>query len=249
MANERFASFMEAAPKTFLQGLYEESSTQKHPLGTKRVLSDGREYIYVQNGGANLAAGFLAQAPIGDVANTANLAIAANAAAGNKAIYITNGDHDLLGTANAFAEGWIWVNTGSGVIGDLYKIRGHAAIAANAAGWINLYDTIRTALTTSHKVSVRPNAYKGVLLDAGTAVIVGAAFMDLTANYYGWLQLRGPCALSTDGTVVLMNRVYNSAGEIIPSTANGNDMSKLCYIGKVISVNANDHASLVMLEL
>lgn len=252
MANERFAEFIEQDPKSFVQGLFEESSTQKQRLGTIRKLSDGREFVYAQMGAANAVAGAVYQGVAPVVANHANMAVTANAAVGAREVSITMGDSTLANTANALAEGFLWVNTGAGN-GCAYKIKSHAAIAANANGNIALYDKVRIALTAAtSKVSVMQHPCKAVIIHPSppTGAIVGVAPQVITANYFAWLQRRGPCAVEVEGTVVNGDSVICS--ETVDGTVGpgANGASEEEYpVGVCIANSANDHWALIDLKL
>jgi len=252
MADERYAEFIEETPKAWVQGLYEESSTQKHRLGTIRKLSDGREFIYCKKGATNAVTGQIQQAVAADVANIANLAITANVAANARAVVVTLGDSNLANEANAFAEGYLWVNTGNGA-GDTYKIRHHAAIAANANGTFNLYDKIRSNMIAADtKVSILKHPCKDIVVHDSppTGAIVGVATFEVTANYYAWFQKRGPCAVEVEGTVVNGDIVICS--ETVDGTCGpgANGASEEEYpVGVCMANNANDHWALVDLKL
>lgn len=252
MANERLAEFMEESPKTFVQGLYEQSSTQKHRLGTIRRLSDGREFIYAKAGAANTVAGNIYQGVAPDVANHANLAITANAAVGAREISITMGDTTLANTANALAEGFLWINTGAGN-GCAYKIRSHAAIAANANGNIAIYDKVRVAIAAAtSKASVMKHPCKDIIIHGSppTGAIIGVSPYVVTANYFAWFQKKGPCAVEVEGTVVNGDVVICS--ETVDGTVGpgANGASEEEYpVGVCIANNANDHWALIDLKL
>jgi len=251
MANERYAEYIEETPKSFVQGLFEESSTAKHPLGTTRRLSDGREFIYCKMGAANAVAGSVYQGRVPVIANEANMAVTVAGTIGDRSIAFTMGDSTLANTANALAEGFVWVSTGAGN-GHCYKVKNHAAIAANAGGTLYLYDKLRANIATAtSKISIVPNPCSGVIQAVAnvTAVPVGVATFIVTTAYYAWLQKTGPCAVETDGTVVAGDTVICSAaaaGTVQPA-ANGTEM--YFQVGKCIANNANDHWSLIDLAM
>lgn len=252
LAFDKRGDWIEENPQMYLQGLFEESATKKHPLGTTRKLSDGREFIYVKVGGTATVAGQLYQARVPVIANEANLAVTANANIGDKELSITMGDSTLANTANALTDGYIWVSTGASN-GHAYKIKSHAAIAANANGNIALYDKIRDAnvAAATSKVSLVPHPCYAVIVKPATkatATMVGVAPMVITANYFGWLQKKGPCAVEVDGTVIAGDKVISrsAAGCVSPITANTEVDAE---VGVCIANNANDHWALVDLRL
>jgi len=251
MANERYAEFTEETPKSFVQGLFEESATQKQRLGTIRKLSDGREFVYAKMGATVGVAGSLYQSPVTDIANVANVTVA-NANIGDRSLTITPVTivaGDL--TANTFAEGFVHISTGA-ANGMAYKIKSHGTLAANTAAAFTLYDKLRSAnvATATSKATLTRHPCKDVIIhpSPATAALVGVATFPVTANCYAWLQKRGPCAVETDGTVVGGDGVIASTaadGCVAPETANGLDYK----VGVCISDNANDHWSLIDLKL
>lgn len=258
---DKRGSWEREAPQQYLQGLFDESSTQKHPLGTRRRLSDGREFIYVQAGTSNLAAGQLVQGEVCDVANLANLAVTANQAAGNKVIALTVGDSTEAATANAFAEGYAYINTGAGN-GCVYKINHHAAIAANANGNMYLSDKLRVAITTSSKVSLYKHPCKKVIVHPSppTASLVGVPTFVVTANYYAWIQTKGPAAVEVEegsgAAVVEGELAFASPGAngcvtgcVDNANAIDTQTTALFPVGRVMANNANDHWALIDLDL
>lgn len=251
MANERFSEYIEEHPKIWLQNLYEESSTQKHPLGTRRRLSDGREFVYVKAGATNIVSGVVCQTATTDPTNTANLAVTANANVGERSIAFTMGDSTRANTANAYAEGWAYINLHAANGATAYKIRYHAAIAANAGGTLYLYDKVRANITTSNKVSLAYNKHAGVLVHASvpTGAIVGVTLQAVTANYYAWLQTKGEAAVLTQGTLVVGDHCIPDSttdGAVGPN-ANGSETEQI--VGRVVQVNANGQHSLIDLAI
>jgi len=252
MSNEKYASFLEGIPTIYLQGLFEASNTAKHRIGTKRILSDGREFVYCQ-AGANINAGQLCQMPVHE-ANHANCNIPTAANAGDYQVTVTLGDADL--TANAYAEGFLHINTPlANGGGRMYKIKAHPAANANANVTVTLYDKLRTALAANtSKATLSPHPCKGVIKHPSppTGALVGVAPANITANQYFWCQCKGPAAVLIDGTVVAGDRVYPSAavdGAVMPSSGNAADMVKEQAVGHVITVDANQHYGLVDLKL
>lgn len=259
MANERYSEFIEESPKSYLQGLFEQSATQKHKLGTVRRLSDGREFIYAQAGAANLAAGKPVQTPAFDLANVGNCAVA-NANVGDRTITVTPvtvaaGD----AAANTFAEGFAYIHTGT-ANGMAYKIKSHGALTANTAANIVLYDKLRGAnlVTANSIVSLIRNQCKAVIVHPSppTSTLVGVPTFPVTANYYAWLQRKGPCPCLIAGTVVVGETVYASNtvdGAVEAAPANAANIvtnPQLKYpVGTAMANNANTNYGMVDIKL
>lgn len=243
--------WVEDGPQLFLQGLFEQSSTKKHPLGTVRRLSDGREFIYCKAGAANIAAGVLVQSAVVDSANVANLAVTAVANVGDKSIAFTMGDSAAANTANAYQDGYAYINTGAGN-GCLYKIKSHAAIAANANGTLYLYDKLRSNISNAtSKISLIKHPCDAVIVHPSppTASLIGATTFPVTTAYYFWAQKKGPATVLFNGTVVNGDAVIASSavdGSVMPS-ANGQETE--AQVGMCIANNANAHWGTVLLNI
>lgn len=262
MANERYSQFTEETPKSYVQGLFEESSAQKHRLGTVRRLADGREFVYAKMGATNGVAGQLYQTPAVDLANVANVTVA-NANIGDRVLTITPVTivaGDL--TANTFAEGYVHVSTGASN-GQAYKIKSHGTLAANTAANFTLYDKVRSAniVTANSFVTLTRNPCKAVIVHPSppTCTVVGVCTYVTTANYYVWLQKKGPCAVEVDETVAALeagyvayasNGVDGACGGAGANAANIITRPELKFpIGRVLADNANDHWALIDLDL
>lgn len=251
LAFDKRGNFDEGPSQLYVQSLFEQSSTQKQELGMERPLSDGRIFIYCKAGAANIAAGVIVQSPVPDVANQANLAVTANGTAGDKSIAFTNGDSASANTANAYEDGYAYINTGTGG-GQSLKIKSHAAIAANANGTLYLYDKLRANIASADsKVSLYPHPCKGVVIHGSvpTSGLVGATTFAVTANYYFWAQKTGPAAVLANGTIVNGDGVMPSSavdGAVSPC-ANGSETEYL--VGMCLANNANAHYALINLNL
>ena len=239
----------EAVKKIYAQDLFSESVTAKERLGTIRVLEDGRKFVYAKMGATGGVAGNLYQAAAPTVTNHTNIAVAAAAALGAKRVSVTLGA--TAAAANLYADGFLNVNDAAGE-GHLYKIKGHAAIGSGGTGWINLYDPIRKALTTSSEVSLVRCPVDAVIIHPSppTAPLAGVCTFDVTANYYAWLQVSGICSILTDGTLDYADSICASNGtdgsveKYVPATTTG-----LGPIGYVLNINASTEYSTVMLQI
>lgn len=190
---------------------------QRHDLGTKATSSDGRVFRYSKMGSTVAVAGNLYQAVV-PIANHLNIACDVARAVGATAISATDGGTG--GGKDDFAEGYVYVNDAAGE-GHLYLgRRAYAAEDANAAftsgnvATLNIQQGVKVALTTSSEVTFVMNRYHEVIIhpSPNTAAMVGVATHAQTASTFGWLQTGGPCAVLTDGTVVIALHVRASDG-------------------------------------
>jgi len=186
--------------------LFEESSTAKERLGTKRELDDGRIYRYV---GLTAAAITGSSTLISKVQTPVDATIAAADAAidlvGVRDITLT-----IAGaTADLYKDGFLVVKAGTD-IGTLYKVRGNTITTDPAAGraWIRLYDKLFvTWVAASTTVAAYQNPYKDLLLNPAVATggaettqetVMGSVIRPMSASYYGWAQTHGLGALLLD---------------------------------------------------
>lgn len=169
------------------QGIFEESSTAKHSVGTRMQLADGRVFYYAKAGGA-LGQGKLCMgAAIAD--NHTNKAVTTAAAAGAYTFGWTPGATAI--TAGQYDEGYAVINDASGE-GYTYKIKLIPATSASTACTVTLYDPLQVALTTSSEVTLFPNLFSSVTQTATEENIpAGVPLRAGTSAYYLWLQTWG----------------------------------------------------------
>lgn len=201
-----------------LTDVKEQSSTQKHPLGTRLVLNDGRVFHYAKAGSVNLAVGLLVCAPAVVAAENLHLTPDTTADCTTTMTNMTLGQ-PTTGTAttkNAFADGWMYVHAGTGK-GQVAQLRSQYDSTGNAAGStataIEIYfadeNYLSVALdTSSSKVGLVQNPYMEVVVCPAWAdytasgVPVGVPLATITAAYYFWLQTWGPCPIVMGNTPV-----------------------------------------------
>ena len=227
---------------------WETYSDQRHVLGTRLVLQDGRTFRFVENGGTLLVAGNViqAEAPGSDFDE---LAIAA-AAAGSESVTVTLGS--TAAAADLFAEGYLFVEDDAGE-SFLYPVRSHPAASTSATMVVTIWNSIQVALTTSSTVLLLKSLYKDViqLPTTGTGDIVGVAVSPIAADEYGWIQTHGPCGVLTDGTLVIGQHIRASdgvAGAVEPLDRDGSNENE-AELGRVISVSATTEQSLCYLTI
>lgn len=182
------------------QGILAPAAVQNYQLGTQALIDDCI-FRYIMAGGVDLAPGKLAQMPVPQ-ANDSNLAVAAAAAVGDTTVTVTLGASAV--TANQYAEGYLYINDGTGV-GQRMRIKSHPAALATASLVVTLWDAVGTALDTSSKASLVANKYNGLIVHPSppTAKLIGVPQVLIPAGEYGWAQTRGPAAVLTDGTLYI----------------------------------------------
>ncbi len=218
--------YNEQAPKIYAQGLYEQSSTKKHTLGTRRQLNDGRVFHYCKAGGTALAPGKLICGAVNITERDDALHAAAIAPVGAREITVT-----LVGavTANQFQDGYLaMINDDSQ--GCQYKIASHP-VGDTVDIIIVLADPIRVATSATTDALLLKSVFKDLILNADEAsftIGVNPGMQDLAAgnvslgNYF-WAQTWGPalvlCGDST-GTVTKERVCFpdSTTGEFLTTT-------------------------------
>ncbi len=231
----------------FRQGLYAQSASQLERLDSVMCLQDGRMFAYALNGGVALAAGKLTQSAAPD-SNAHNEAITASAAIGATTITVTFGGAVL---ADAYKDGWMHVNDATGE-GHVYAVKSHAAGTASVL--VELYEPVRVALVAAtSEITFTKNRQKEVVVypTPGTSAPVGVPPIAVTISYYFWNQVKGPCAILTDGTVVIGQHVRVSdavAGAVEPLNRDGTAEDE-AECGTVLQVNADTEYSFINLDI
>lgn len=234
---------------------FEHTSDKKRPFGTVLKLVDGREFVYAQAGGTALNTGKLMQQAVVTSGHTKDLNPASTAAIGATAVTITNSTTAI--TANMYAEGYLFTNDAAGE-GYLYKIKSHPAESTGSGSCeITLEEgsALRVALTTSSEVGLRKHPCDEVVVapTTFTGIVVGMAVREVTANYYCWLQTKGPACVLTYGTVIVgkaVTRSATTAGAVDVYPLNSVDASgQQPMLGNVLSVASSAEYSLVDLNV
>lgn len=176
------------------QGIHSESSAQLHNLGETVFSNDGRAYRYCKAGATALVKGKLQQSSAEDTA-TQNLTAVAAAIGATEVSASTT----VTITANEYSGGYVVV-TVTPDQGSQYLIKGHAAYTA-AAPTLTLSDPLLVAWTTGTRIDLVRNPYASIVVNPTTltSAPVGVAVYNITAAYFGWLQVGGIATILSDG--------------------------------------------------
>ena len=183
------------------QGLFVESSTQKGNVGAERRLEDGRAFRYAYFAAATSRRLLVST----DVSATSVVEVDGKctvASIGDTSVTIT--DSTTLGSATAdqYAGAYLHITGGTGN-GYQYRIRGNTAASSNAVDF-ELYDGLLVALSTSSDIAITGYPYNSVRGATATDYIVsGVSVMNVTANYYAWVQTRGIASILSDGALAI----------------------------------------------
>lgn len=252
-------------------------------LGTRGVSKDGREFRYAKAGSTALNVGRVVTSAtqMSDMesgATAARLATQITTYATSarflrvSATWAGETTSPGGGTGyekNVFKDGFVYVVAGStgGVTkggGQMIQIKASTTgTYGTASQCVDLYfeddQWLQSPLDTQCTIVVKRNPYDGVIAYApvadGTAFppTVGVTTRDITANYYFWLQTKGPCPVLISGTPVIGEDVVpstdtTSTGCIGPSTGTGTGAVRR-KLGTVLDVQASVLYSLIDLDL
>lgn len=231
---------------------FEDSGSQEFPLGTRLIYAD-REFRYALNGAVALTVGKLCQSvvPLAGHIDEVVAAAAADATTITFTPAVVTTD-DLA--ADELADGYIHINDDAGE-GYLYRIKSHPAIAGAASGVLTLYDPIVVAITAASTATIYPNRYRKVIVHPSppTAIVAGVTVCAVAADEYCWLQVKGPCPVLADGTLVLGSQVMAAPasgvdGAVAPVNTSGTD-ADLQFVGVCRAVNADTEYAVIELCL
>jgi hypothetical protein len=161
----------------------------------------GRVFRYVKAGASALVAGNVIQSPAIVANHLANTPPAV--AVGATSFTYTPGA--TAGAANLYDGGYMQVSVTPG-LGYTYPIETHLAFGSATAFTLNLKEPIQVALTTSSRVGLIQNKYKGVIqlpVTTATGTIVGVATYVIAAAEFGWIGTWGTFSVLTTGTPAL----------------------------------------------
>lgn len=244
---------------TAARGIFHPTSTQKHALGRELELNDGtgRKFRYQRAGAVNLSAAYCNQSAVG-TANWQNQAQTNGSAfsIGDRRVTIVLAS---TATKNQFKDAYLTIEDGTGE-GQMYVIRSNKAGTANATSGYDIIceladeEGIRIATLTSTELTVTLNKYNGVIVfpTNPTGVATGVNLVAVTATYYFWGQVKGPCPVvvgNTD-TIVVGDAVgvgtATTAGAacLLDAAAEGDVL-----LGYVMRAAATDETALIDLHL
>jgi len=237
-------------PKIFPQGLYEESSTEKVPLGTIWELVDGRRFVYCKaaSSGGPTGPGYLIQSAQQD-AQQSSVSIAVAAAAGDTTVYFTNGadTHD----ANDYKDGYLVIEATAGP-GQCLKISTSSALTSAGTGTLVLKDAVRTALTTSSTATVVKHPCQDVIVcpaNTPTGVVIGVSPITPTASYYFWAQCAGVAAVLVDNSTTIIQGVPVQAyGDVAGACQVFTEDEEIPQIGVAIDIGAQNQMATIFLR-
>jgi hypothetical protein len=231
----------------------DQSTVQKHPLGTVAVGGDGSQYRYVKAGaGAALVAGNCIQGP--GVVTTHLGMVPVAAPIGATSVTFTLGASNAV-TANQYSEGWLQLDTTPGN-GRRYRIAGHPAALAAASLTVTLYpdDAVsEVAISTATRVGLIPSPYNGCIqmpVTTATGMLVGVATTNLPASQFGWVQTKGFGTPLIAGTPALGGMVISpSAAPGAAEVSTGTTILTGQIVGRMVQIGAAGKNNGVILDI
>ena len=201
----------------------QETSDQRHKLGTRATTPDGRVFYYARNGSAAITtAGMIVDAAAAFAIAAHDMDVPANAnAAGTTAVSVEVPTTDL--TKDQYADGYLIFNDGPGE-GEVYRIKGHPAHDASDDNTVIITidepDGLATATTTSSLFGIFVNPYSAVKLIDGDGTMetgaLGVTTIPMTASYYGWIQTAGIGSVAIGAVVGIVGdglQISQASGE------------------------------------
>jgi hypothetical protein len=188
-----------------LRDVLECHATQKHPLGTRLVMEDGRVFHYAKNGGTQLAKAKVVCSPLveGDENVDLELQDALTTASRVANPIVTMSTAAAYSAAHRFKDGYMIAHTGTGA-GQMVMLSDNDKGGTSAGTAVKVYfkdeNYLTAALdTSSSRVGLVQNPYCEVVVCPAwadftpTARPAGVPLATITASYYFWLQTWGPC--------------------------------------------------------
>ena len=232
-----------------------ETSSQKHVLGTRMILPDGRVYRYSEVGAADIAGGAVVQAPAGTAADDQDKLVAA-VSAGSTTVTLSQ---SLTITKDKYKDGYMHINSGTGA-GEVYRIKSNTAVSGATGCVLTLdeEDGLATALTAGSsncEVGLSVNPYSNVIISPTTVtnVAIGVAPTLLTQEYFGWIQTWGPAAVLANAAGVIGQHVRVGGASTAGGTEDmdfdgSNENEQLIGVQMLIAPAAADYG-LIFLQI
>ena len=235
-------------------GIYEIDTDEQlsASLGQEREMEGGRKFVLCRNSiAAALAPGLLVQAKA-DTDYSEGLVVAVAGAVGDTTLSITvTSGHEAL-DANELKDGYFCASDTAGELGHGRKIKSNTAALTGAITILTFYDALTDVITISSLGAWIFPVYTDVIIDAGSAKVIGVPVCDVTISvaatgyYYFWAQTTGPCPVISGGTLVRGDDVMsNGDGTVIATTGNTPET-----VGKAMqTVTASGDAGWVWLDI
>lgn len=223
------------------------------PLGAKATSRDGRIWRYCKNGAGALTLANINQQALG-IANWEDepqtvASGAVIAAVGDKSITL------LVQTAptnDEWVDGYMVIENGTGE-GNMYVIKDHT-LTTNPLVQIADAGGFRVATVDGTDITIVRNLYNKTIVfpTDPTGVCTGVNHTAVTANYFYWAQVHGPCPVfNGSDTIIVGDEVVagaQAAGVLaLPDAGSNNEGDTV--VGTVMRAPATGEVALVFLTI
>jgi hypothetical protein len=170
----------------------DESATQQHAIGTRYAIDDRVfRYGHCYSTAALIRGGMCSSYNTGGTQKGAYIGVQT---AGDYFLDWTVQTSNI--TLNQFKDGYALIQGGY-----YKKIKSNPATSSGSVCRFELYEPITATAATGKTGLIVENLYANVYNKSQVGdwpgLPVGVPLISMTANYYGWLQTWGPCALMT----------------------------------------------------
>jgi len=232
------------------EGLWTPTVDQKHRLGEKYEDGLGRVWRYGHAGATALAPALMtsAEAPASGVFEIVQTGYTTSIGDKNIVVLATTGSGITNGQ---LADGWLIVNKVTG-LGHAYAIVDNNWITGDTVMHLELHEPIRIATTATTEMTMRKNLYEGLIVNATTptGLAAGVPNIEIPISYYGWVQRKGPCAMTVDtGDTLTIGCACGGPGTAAVAGTVGVFAATEPYYGQVITIGAADETALIDLQL
>jgi hypothetical protein len=254
----------DVTPGGIVQGTRAQSLTQNYPLGTKMVTADGRVFRYCKARTAlhtEFGACYAAKTITNAVAPTqASGAGTVGSSTVTMTVAATDGiAGDGVVALNELAGGYVVIGNGTSQHPQNRMIVGNTAVA-NGGGVCTLtldeaLDHVVTVGITNIETLMNPFILSdGNVTNNAFATFLGMPACEMTINYYGWVQTKGICWITSDGAtgaVAHDHRCYFEVNGSVKSASTGTapTLSQLAGYSVDLSSNGASNAPFVNLAL
>ena len=184
------------------QGIYEESSTQKAPLGASLEFDDGRKFRYTKSAAAiGIALVAANDTSVGLFSEADNFTTVATA--GDREFTMTGSGSEFNTNAEFYAGSYVVFTDGTGA-GAYYRIKDHTTASSDKITFF-LYDKLVTAPDGTTDILITGSPYQSVITADGSSPsastdshAVGVTPIAISSGYYFWTQTKGICAVKAD---------------------------------------------------
>jgi hypothetical protein len=238
--------------------IFHPTATKKFPLGARAESRDGRVWRYCEEAGNGLTKCQINQAAAGtggwqNEVQTNNPSIAI---LGAKVVTVT-----LTTTAakDAFIGAYLTIEDGTGE-NEMYVIKSNKVGTANATTGFDVVleiadaGGIRVAFEAASELTITVNNYKDVIVfpTDPTGVCVGVNHVAVTASYFFWAQVHGPCAVTNGSDTIIVGDVVVAGAQaagVLAIPDNGTASEGDTVVGHVMRAAGSGETALVFLNI